>query len=78
MNKLRGKVAIITGGSGGIGKATAEAFIEEGANVLIFDLNESDLIKSCKDIGSNNLSYFVGDVTKYEDNIKASNDVSPI
>ena len=71
MNKLRGKVAIITGGSGGIGKATAEAFIEEGANVLIFDLNESDLIKSCKDIGSNNLSYFVGDVTKYEDNIKA-------
>lgn len=45
MNKLRGKVAIITGGSGGIGKATAEAFIEEGANVLIFDLNESDLIK---------------------------------
>ena len=71
MNKLRGKVAIITGGSGGIGKATAEAFIEEGANVLIFDLNKSDLIKSCKDIGSNNLSYFVGDVTKYEDNIKA-------
>jgi len=71
MNKLRGKVAIITGGSGGIGKATAEAFIEEGANVLIFDLNENDLIKSCKDICSNNLIYFFFYVIKYYDNINA-------
>ena len=66
MNKLEGKVAIITGGAGGIGKATAEAFLDEGADVLLFDLNEDDLIKTCKDIGSNHLSYFVGDVTKYQ------------
>ena len=71
MNKLEGKVAIITGGAGGIGKATAEAFLDEGADVLLFDLNEGDLIKTCKDIGSNHLNYFVGDVTKYQDNIKA-------
>ena len=45
MNKLEGKVAIITGGAGGIGKATAEAFLDEGADVLLFDLNEGDLTK---------------------------------
>ena len=71
MDRLEGKVAIITGGAGGIGNATAEAFLDEGADVLLFDLNEGDLIKTCKDIGSNHLSYFVGDVTKYQDNIKA-------
>ena len=71
MNKLDGKVAIITGGAGGIGRATAEAFLNEGANVLIFDLNEDNLIKVSKEIGSTHLSYFVGDVTKYEDNIRA-------
>ena len=48
MNKLDGKVAIITGGAGGIGRATAEAFLNEGANVLIFDLNEDDLITVSK------------------------------
>ncbi len=71
MNKLEGKVAIITGGAGGIGKEIAKAFLNEGADVLIFDLNEDDLIKVCKEIESNHLSYFAGDVTKPEDNLKA-------
>ena len=71
MSKLEGKVAIITGGAGGIGKETAKAFLNEGADVLIFDLNEDDLIGICKEIESNHLSYFAGDVTKPEDNLKA-------
>jgi len=71
MKKLDGKVAIITGGAGGIGQATAKEFLYEGADVLLFDLNEDDLINICQDIGSNHLSYFAGDVTSFEDNLNA-------
>jgi NAD(P)-dependent dehydrogenase (short-subunit alcohol dehydrogenase family) len=46
MKKLDNKVAIITGGAGGIGKATALEFLNEGSDVLLFDLNESDLKKT--------------------------------
>ena len=68
MNRLQDKVAIITGGAGGIGRAAATRFAAEGASVLLVDLDESALADAAAAIGSNQVSYLAGDVTKAADN----------
>lgn len=50
--KLEGKVALITGGASGLGKATADKFLEHGARVVIADLDVETGIKAAKDLGS--------------------------
>ena len=71
MKRLEDKVVIVTGATGGIGEAAVKLFIEEGANVLMVDLKEEDLISFSDKIDSNKLSYFVGDVSCLSDNQKA-------
>ncbi len=64
MKQLENKVAIITGGAGSIGKTTAKLFLEEGAKVLLVDLNEDILKETIAEIGNKNVAYCVADVSK--------------
>lgn len=66
MTRLRGKVAIITGASGGIGAATAQRFVNEGAKVLLVDLDEEAVAKVASDLGRENASHFAADVSDPE------------
>lgn len=50
--RLDGKTALITGGSGHIGRAIAQAYAELGANVALLDINEKKSIQVCKDLES--------------------------
>ncbi len=63
MGRIEEKVAVITGGAGGIGRAAAARFVAEGAKVMLVDLDESALQEAVKDLGSNVSSYCVADVT---------------
>jgi NAD(P)-dependent dehydrogenase (short-subunit alcohol dehydrogenase family) len=66
MGKLDNKVAIITGGSGGIGQAAARLFTSEGAKVMLVDLNEDALAKTAQSIGEDKCAYMAADVTDAE------------
>ncbi|MGX7058599.1 SDR family NAD(P)-dependent oxidoreductase [Vagococcus humatus] len=50
MNRLQNKVAIVTGGSSGIGRKTVELFIQEGATVIACDINEEALTQLKKEV----------------------------
>jgi NAD(P)-dependent dehydrogenase (short-subunit alcohol dehydrogenase family) len=64
--KLEGKIALITGGSAGIGLATAKQFVEEGAYVYIVGRRKPELEAAVASIGSN-VTAIQGDVTNLAD-----------
>lgn len=66
MGRLDGKVAIITGGSGGIGLAAGKLFTQEGAKVLLVDLSEKPLQQAVESLGGEAVSYAIADVTQPE------------
>jgi NAD(P)-dependent dehydrogenase (short-subunit alcohol dehydrogenase family) len=66
MSKLNGKVAVITGGSSGIGLATAKQFVQEGAYVYITGRRQSELDKAKAEIGAN-VATVQGDIANLED-----------
>ena len=66
MNKLEGKTALITGGSTGIGLATAKQFVDEGAYVFITGRREPELAAAVKEIGRN-VTSVQGDVSNLAD-----------
>ena len=66
MGKLLGKVAVITGGTDGIGLATAHLFVKEGAYVFITGRRQKELDEAVTAIGSN-VTGVQGDVAKLAD-----------
>src|SRR5271165_3491873 len=70
MGKLDRRVAVITGGSGGIGRAAAQRFVEEGASVLLVDIEERAMRDAVNAIGEKHASWICADVTSDDDTQK--------
>lgn len=66
MNRLKNKVAVITGGNSGIGKGIAQHFVNEGAKVVIFGRNQKTLDEAKREMGNNVLAV-QGDITQTAD-----------
>jgi NAD(P)-dependent dehydrogenase (short-subunit alcohol dehydrogenase family) len=66
MGKLDGKIALITGGSSGIGLATAKEFVKEGAHVFVTGRRDAELAAAAKEIGKN-VTAINGDVSNLND-----------
>ena len=64
--RLDRKIAVITGGNSGIGLATAQRFVDEGAYVFITGRRQSELDAAVKQIGKN-VTGFQGDVSNLAD-----------
>jgi NAD(P)-dependent dehydrogenase (short-subunit alcohol dehydrogenase family) len=62
MPLLENKVCVVTGGAGSIGLASARLFVREGAKVMLVDLNEADLQRATRELGSPSVDWFVADV----------------
>ena len=61
--QLEGKICVITGGAGSIGRATAQLFLAEGAKLMLVDLAEADLRRASAGLDPERVDCFAADVT---------------
>lgn len=66
MKDLRGKVGVVTGGAGGIGKAIGEAMLAEGMKVVLADVVADQLAATVKELGEKDVMGLKTDVTSFE------------
>ena len=72
---LLNKIVLITGGAQGFGLAVTERFIEAGAKVVIWDIDEVAIKKALDKVNSENLSYQIVDVSNFENITKSLNEI---
>ena len=67
--RFEGKKAVVTGGASGIGKATVERFLEEGAEVAVIDISEDSCSSLSKELEGKGFEALMipGDVSQYKD-----------
>ena len=63
---LKDRVAVVTGGAQGFGLAITERFIDSGAKVVIWDIDENEAKKALDKVNSKNLTYQIVDVSNME------------
>ena len=57
MHRVKGKIALITGGASGIGKAAAILLAEEGAQIIVSDINVKSANETANEIGNSAIAY---------------------
>ena len=60
---LNNKVALVTGGASGLGQATVEAYVKNGAKVVILDINEEKAKEHTQNLGDDNVMFISTDTT---------------
>ena len=73
---LNNRTAIITGGAQGFGLDIAKRFLNSGAKVFIWDIDEKELIKASKKLNNSNLSYNAVDVSNFKQVEKTTEQIS--
>jgi len=69
--RLHDKVAIVTGGGSGLGEGIVRKFVNEGAKVLIFEIDENNARRVADGLPSESTMVFRGDVTREDDWVHA-------
>jgi len=64
---LKGRRAIVTGGAQGFGFAITKRFLESGAEVIIWDIDQKAIDKALKELSSEKCSHQIVDVTNFDD-----------